>query len=155
VTLGRSGALPREQSRGAFQVSRVATNPVARWVPNRSESTLVFRKPSPFAGRRRKGTSVVSSQRGGSLQPSQSADMTTRVLEGTFEEGKFTRQTVDPSLVHPRPAPAAEAKAFEARAARLTELSSARESAYGAPRESGEGSVATWVRRFRESGREK
>jgi hypothetical protein len=69
VTLGRSGALPREQSRVALQVSRVAANPVARWVPNRSESTSVFRKPSLFAGRRRKGISAVSSQRGGVSSP--------------------------------------------------------------------------------------
>jgi len=63
-----------------------------------AQSTLVFWKPSLFAGRRRKGTSGRVPAERGSLQPSRCRNAATRVLEGTFEEGKLARQTASPSL---------------------------------------------------------
>jgi len=154
VTLGRSGACPREQSRAALQ--EVESSPRRRLDGFRSGAKhLGLSETVALRGAAAEGDLGRVLAERGSLQPPRSKDAATRVLEGTFEEGSSPVRQANPSLVRPRPTPAAEAKASGARAARFTELSSVRESVRGAPRESGESSVATWVRRLRESGSEK
>lgn len=107
-----------------------------------AQSTSVFRKPSLFAGRRRKGTSGRVPAERGSLQPSRSKDAATRVLEGTREEG---RSPVKRRVL--RSAPSARA----GHVAKVTRL--ARLALTVVPtRASGKARWATWVRRLAKAG---
>jgi hypothetical protein len=120
VTLGRSGACSREQSRGAFQ--EVESSPKRRLDGFRSGAKhLGLSETVALRGAAAEGDLGRVLAERGSLQPPRSNDAATRVLEGTFEEGSSPVKQANPSLECPRPTLAAEAKASGARAARFTE----------------------------------
>jgi hypothetical protein len=118
VTLGRSGASTREQSRGAPQ--EVESLPTRRLDGFRSGAKhLGLSETVALRGAAAEGDLGRVLAERGSLQPPRSKDAATRVLEGTYRGGILARQTVSPSLVHPRPVLVTEAKVSTARAARF------------------------------------